>query len=292
MGKHSDPAAASGPSAAVLAVGAAVLVAAVLLILWATGVLGGGSGEPAATGGDEQESVEATTTPEAATPSGVPGDDQGDTASAPSSDAADLDARTSGEPVAPPTATEPEPTEDASTTASPSGPPAALVDCSTYLADGDAFVESTEQAAANWQVHYEGSILLADGEATLEEVQADWDRTREAGPDDEQAYTTAHDALGEGNGCSELADTEIPAEYTDQAQACVERAESFADVRTRGEAMMADWTHHLDMMAEKQEYDPEEYIVMWREDVAVAPTRMDPYREAVAALDQAPTCEV
>lgn len=61
---------------------------------------------------------------------------------------------------------------------------------------------------------------------------------------------------------------------------------------TRADAVNNDWAEHGAMMASKAEQDINDYMAEWHHDVAAAPENMDPYDEAVAALEAAPACSV
>lgn len=285
MGKHRGDDAAGGPARLVIV--ALLGVAALALIVFGlSSVLGGEDDAPQAGPGS------------GATEGPTPSSGHGGHAAGPST----TDAPTTTPAPAATATTEPPaaasgsaPADGEATSAppaaEPSGPPAALADCASQTEAGDDYLAATQQAADNWEVHYQASVGLNDGSLPLEAAEANWDRTREAGPADVEAYQAATTALDDaGAACAGLAEATVPTEYQERVDSCVARAEVVAEVRTRGDAMMGDWENHLEMMRTKEEFDPEEYILMWREDVAFAPERMEPYRAAAEDLEAAPAC--
>lgn len=276
MGKHSaegTPAGGSGRLVLLLLLG----VVAVALV---------GVGLSAVLGDDD-----TGTSPQARADAGGPGDTAAPTPTAPAGGA------TSTDSPGPSSSSTAVPPADAAPTTSPPGDAApadsaALLDCAERTRAGDDWAAAVAGAASNWETHYQASIGLNSGELSLPEAEADWDRTREAGPADLEEVdvtSTAFDTTADG--CDALAGAERPAGLERQAQDCLARASALDDLRVPAERVLTDWAHHQEMMATKDEVDPEEYIVMWREDVAFAPTRMQPYRDAAAALAQAPACD-
>lgn len=273
MGRHTGSGAAAGNSAAKPVILVLVAVIATVLVGFALrGLMS--SADPSAS--ETTDSVHATTnspdaastttaTPQPATENATPTDEETSTGEATS------------------------PGEDEAT----SQPPTELTACVGEVTAGDDFAAAAEQSAAHWIQHYDASVELNAGRMSLEQAQADWDETKAAGPEDMERYQGAQSAYDDVFGsCADLADVEVPADYTEQAQDCAARSDAVALVAQVSQPMNSDWRAHLDFMETKDEADPVQYVEDWREDVVAAPNNVEPYQEAVAQLDQAPACSL
>ncbi len=57
-----------------------------------------------------------------------------------------------------------------------------------------------------------------------------------------------------------------------------------------GDAVVADWRAHVEMMQNRPHTDPDVYGTMWRQMVGAAPSNLDGFTAARDALDQQPPC--
>ncbi|HKJ11934.1 MAG TPA: hypothetical protein VJ976_06040 [Ornithinimicrobium sp.] len=171
--------------------------------------------------------------------------------------------------------------------------PEALAQCHARVAAGNAWAAATAASASNWKQHYTASVRYNDGKISLEQAEAEFAESKARGQDDIETVSAAAAEYSDFEGaCSEVSVADLPDEWSQTAQRCLDRAEALEGVVATGTEVNGDWSEHLEMMRHKDEIDPDVYYERWRSMVRQAPTAMKPYEAAVADLDEAPTCSV
>ncbi|MGB7447672.1 MAG: hypothetical protein WA892_00950 [Ornithinimicrobium sp.] len=171
--------------------------------------------------------------------------------------------------------------------------PEALAQCHARVAAGNAWAAATATSAAHWKQHYMASVRYNAGEISLQRAEAEFAESKAPGEADMEAVRQADAAYSEHEGaCADLSVDDLPESWAEEAQQCLARDEAIDDVVATGTEVNSDWSHHLQMMRNKDEADPEAYMKRWRTMVEDAPDAMEPYEEATSELEQAPACSV
>lgn len=281
MGRHTS-AETAGPGArvAVLAIVGALVAAA---LIW-FGVSRGLGGEDTASDGEDP----VTNSDDAAASAFA--DAMGDAHSEHTEEAEDSAATTEAA-AEEATATE----EPAAASEEPEeGLPEAVASCVTQVAAGEKVAEAAAISADHWKTHYSQTIMINAGEIEPEDATEPWAETKAAGPDDQKRFTAAQESYADAEGGCDGVTAEDAGDAVDagDVEDCVTRSEALATVAERGEKVNADWDAHLEQMAVKEDYPADEYYQWWLDVVEKAPDNMDPYEDAVAALEDAPACSL
>ena len=148
-----------------------------------------------------------------------------------------------------------------------------------------AVIGAVVAAALIW---FGQQLLIDAGDITFQEAQEPWAETKAAGPADMERFTAAKDAYTDTEGsCADDAGDAVDA---DELQACIDRSEALASVATRGDQVNQDWNDHLEQMEAKADTPADAYYEWWIEVVEEAPEAMEPYDDAVDALEDSPSC--
>ncbi len=169
--------------------------------------------------------------------------------------------------------------------------PVALKECRSEVAAGDDWADATANSAAHWKQHYSASVAYNDGDITLKEAEKKFAASKAKGAGDAKAVGSTKKTYEKAMGaCASMTVDDLPAAFTEEAQACAARADAISEVWPVGTDVNGDWNAHLKMMKTKDEADPDEYYKRWKMMVAMAPDDRGPYEKAVKGLDEAPTC--
>lgn len=285
MGRHTsevDAGSGNGRRVAVVIVGLLLLA---LLAFFILPLFNGDDG-----GGDDGDGG-APTTPPASTSQSEQTTDTAPTSAASTEDATDTsEAAPTSEA---PTSEDPTTEDSTSENAAPSGPPPELTACAGEVAAGQELASVANVGASNWKSHFTASVDYNAGDITLDEANDIFNTTKANVAQEVEDYEAARAAYDEATGgCTELAAADVDEEFTDAAASCTARAEALSNLAATADKVNADWAAHGAMMASKAEQDINDYMEEWHHDVAAAPENMDPYDDAVAALEAAPPCSV
>jgi len=171
--------------------------------------------------------------------------------------------------------------------------PEALAQCHARVAAGNEWAAVTAVSASNWKQHYTASVQYNAGEIILEQAEAEFAESKAQGDEDMDAVSAADAQYSDLEGaCEDLSADDMPERWSQAAQECLDRAASIEDVVATGSEVNDDWSHHLEMMRNKADTDPEVYTERWRAMVEAAPATMEPYEAAASDLKNAPACSV
>jgi cytoskeletal protein RodZ len=237
----------------VSAVVALALVGALALVL----------GRTVFSGGDDTPSASSTGTA-SDSPTPEPTASASDSPSSQPTDAQTSDAQTSGA---------------AATTA--------MRACATEVSRAAAVVSAAAQGVTDWSSHVQARTDMLQGRISVDAMDAIWKRTRLAGPADQTRFKAARSDYHSTAHCAHLGGGSA-------AAACVARSKAATSAVAAAEAAMHDWESHLANMAMYANHQMSsvmaqtKWVSAWRN----APTHIDAYRSARAALDDAPACKV
>jgi hypothetical protein len=185
----------------------------------------------------------------------------------------------------------------APTTAEPTGdpntPPAALSACVASVEVGNQVVATADTAYDHWSRHVQAQNDYAAGKINREQVLATWAETKATGAEDIAAFDSA-DARFQpvSNACAGLRAADMPVRWSSAVTQCSSRAAELVKAVSAGGAVVTDWRHHVEMMANKPHTDSAAYGQMWRDMVAAAPPNLTAFAAARDALSQQPACTV
>jgi hypothetical protein len=169
----------------------------------------------------------------------------------------------------------------------------ALQECVTRQGAAQQVVAAATTGAQHWSDHLQGQTDIESGAKTYLDVKTNvFGPSRAAGPGDVAAYDSAMTSYSGVGGCQNVGALEAPSDLKSKLQACAAREQAIDTYMGAAKAVMDDWRTHLGEMADHSDghlNGPEaqaRWIQRWRE----APTHLNPYRDAAAALSSAPAC--
>lgn len=167
-----------------------------------------------------------------------------------------------------------------------------LAGCQDELGAAQDALDAAAVSANNWRLHYEASEDLNSGKINIDKADEIWAETKANGAEevaDFQDKNTAYDDLqGSCSGLTDLADLESADQ--DVATACAAHGTATTAALEAASAVNNQWDEHVQMMASKADFDPEEYVHEWHLDVAAAPPVTKAYEDALAELAESPAC--
>jgi hypothetical protein len=182
--------------------------------------------------------------------------------------------------------------DDGASTADPDAPPAALVACADSLQRGAAVVAADDASRDHWGTHVRAQTDYDVGAITRQQMLDTFAATKASGPADLAAFDTAKAAYGPAaSGCSGLAPDTMGQRWATVAAQCSQRATLEATALQAGDAVVADWRAHVEMMQNKPHTDPNAYGTMWRDMIAKAPANLNGFTAARDALGQQAPCQ-
>jgi hypothetical protein len=183
--------------------------------------------------------------------------------------------------------------DDGASTADPDAPPAALASCADSLQRGAAVVAAADASRDHWGTHVRAQTDYDVGAISRQQMLDTFAATKASGPADLAAFDTAKAAYGPtASGCSGLAPDTMGQRWATVAAQCSQRATVEATALQAGDAMVADWRAHVEMMQNKPHTDPNAYGKMWRDMVNAAPPHLDAFATARDTLNQQPACQL
>ncbi len=199
-----------------------------------------------------------------------------------------------------PSTTSPTPSTSSSTaSAAPTGSAdlaaaqKALQDCVTRQDAAQPVIAAATTGAQHWSDHLQGQTDIDSGAKTYLEVKTNvFGPTRAAGPGDVAAYDSAVSAYSGVQGCDNVGSLQAPPDLAPKLQACAARQQAIDTYMGAAKAVMDDWRTHLQEMSDHSDghLDGPAAQARWIERWKAAPTHLDPYKQAAAALAEAPSC--
>jgi hypothetical protein len=165
----------------------------------------------------------------------------------------------------------------------------ALRSCNTRVKAGDAVIGAADTGVGHWSEHVEAQTKANRDKITITMLDKVFDKTRDAGPEDQKRYSKARDEHREAKGsCKPVAGA--PKDLAAALKHCQERAKAQERVMRAAEPAMADWKDHLEQMKHSEEHpspgDQEAWLKAWR----AAPPNINAFDEAMKDFKDAPRC--
>lgn len=178
-------------------------------------------------------------------------------------------------------------------TGDPNTPPAPLGACVSSVEVGNQVVATADTAYDHWSRHVQAQNDYAAGKIDRAQVLATWAETKATGAEDIAAFdSAAAEFQPVSKACAGLSAADMPARWSSTATQCASRAAEIVRTVSAGGAVVTDWRHHVEMMANKPHTDSAAYGQMWRDMVAAAPPNLNAFAAARDALNQQPACTV
>lgn len=189
----------------------------------------------------------------------------------------------------------PEATQSDLPTSAASATPATPIACREAIAAAEAVVDAARTGVGHWAAHVQARTDLRAGKITEDEMRATWKATRLAGPGDVASVDVATSAYEpQADVCAHVEQSSVPAGLSVAMGRCLERNEAAEAAVETGRAAMADWSAHLEAMAQfaDGDFDAAHAQHLWETAWAKAPVNIDAFRAADQALQSAPACEL
>ena len=139
----------------------------------------------------------------------------------------------------------------------PNVPPAALVACADSLQRGDAVVAAAEASRDHWSSHVRAQTDYDGGAISRQQMLDTFAATKAVGPADLAAFDAAKAQYAPGSsGCAGLDPGSVGPRWQPMATQCSQRAVEQAAAVQAGDAVVADWRAHVEMMQNKPHTDP------------------------------------
>ncbi len=178
--------------------------------------------------------------------------------------------------------------------AAPAAGAGALETCARAVHAAEQVAAAQEPGARNWRVHTQAWIKLLDGEFTKAQADADWRRSREAGPGDVQRFREAYRSYEATEiACGDVVQ-QVPAEQAGAAAACLVRGTEADDAIASGRVVLEQWAGHLKQMGQRRTHElpPDKALAMFRAAVARSGEDLSDYERDRGQLEGAPACAV
>ena len=180
-----------------------------------------------------------------------------------------------------------------SATADPTAPPAALLACVGSLERGAAVTTAADASRDHWGTHVRAQTDYDAGAITRQQMLDTFAATKASGPADLAAFDAAKaEYTPVSSGCAGLDPNAMGPRWQPVATQCGQRAAGMTAAMQAGDAVVADWRAHVEMMQNKPHTDPNVYGKMWRDMVNAAPPHLDGFTTARDALNQEPPCQL
>jgi hypothetical protein len=169
----------------------------------------------------------------------------------------------------------------------------ALQECVARDSAAQAVISAATTGADHWSAHVQGQSDIDSGAKSFIEVKTNvFAPTKAAGPGDVAAFDSAMNTYKSVGGCQNVGDLPGSGELGSKVQACAAREKAIDDYMGAADAVMTDWRTHLQEMADHTDghLNGPEAQARWIERWRAAPTHLDPYKAAQAALSSAPAC--
>lgn len=170
--------------------------------------------------------------------------------------------------------------------------PTALLNCRQQDLAGDKAVKLAEQSYTDWNEHVRAQFELEDGTITLAKANEVWDKGHARGDGDMNAFDAQRIVYErQASLCSKLP-VNLPKEFEEPAQACVERAAAIHDTLEAGIKVADDWAKHTLVHRTKEQTDPTVYNHRWVAAAHAAGPHLDTFAKAYHAYQKAPACQL
>ena len=141
-----------------------------------------------------------------------------------------------------------------------------LDDCRAKVEAADDVRDAAEEGVGHWAAHVQAQTDADAGKISLAEMNAVFERTKDAGSDDAQRYRKALDRYHDADG-SCRADQDGAAAVAKELRRCADRAEEQQPVLEAASDAMGDWLDHLQEMRRSESgkiHDPEQlWLLRW-----------------------------
>lgn len=161
--------------------------------------------------------------------------------------------------------------------------------CAKEVAEAESVVAAAGKGVDDWHTHVQARTDMLDGRIPVATMDALWARTRLAGPLDQKRFQAALQGYGATPHCAALAKA---GSHSAAASGCLTRSRAATSAVAAARSAMGDWKSHLDHMASYARGDmtSDDAQTMWVSAWKNAPPHIDAYRQARAALADAPAC--
>ncbi len=179
--------------------------------------------------------------------------------------------------------------------AAPAGSAAAITDCARAVALGRDVIAAAQPSYSHWAGHVRAQIDFNTGAADLEQTRARWAATKATADADIAQFSTALAAFEPvRDGCAQGRSLASPASASTAVNpvlvACRSEFDAVSTAVAAAGAVVHDWSHHIEMMKDKEHIDPAQYGQQWREMVQAAPANLDRFARASLELTNHADC--
>jgi hypothetical protein len=177
--------------------------------------------------------------------------------------------------------------------ADPNAPPPALLACVDALQRGAAVVTAADASRDHWGMHVRAQTDYDAGAISRQQMLDTFAATKASGAADLAAFDAAKAEYAPvSSGCAGLDPAAMGERWQPVAAQCGQRAAGMDAAMQAGDAVVADWRAHVEMMQNKPHTDPNAYGKMWRDMVNAALPHLDGFAAARDALNQQPPCQL
>jgi hypothetical protein len=167
-----------------------------------------------------------------------------------------------------------------------------LRSCRDDVALAEEAVAKARTAVTGWATHVQARTDMLAHRISVKKMNAIWDRTRLAGPDNIAEFEAAARRYPGADDCRRLSGAKATAAQRAAADACVRRGQAADQALSQGRAAVQDWQAHLHHMARFSDGGMSAgkaqklWVAAWRE----APTNIKAFKAAEETLSQTPEC--
>jgi hypothetical protein len=145
---------------------------------------------------------------------------------------------------------------------------------------GEEIIRAADTGVGHWSDHVEAQTKANRDKITVTMMDKIFDKTREAGPSDQEHYQKARKAYEEADGSCEPVKA-APAKIRANLRACRERGQRQEAVLRAAEPAMADWKSHLAQMEHSREHPQPDDQEVWLRTWKAAPPHIDAFERAL-----------
>jgi hypothetical protein len=166
----------------------------------------------------------------------------------------------------------------------------ALRSCRTRVKAGDAVLEAADTGVGNWSEHVEAQTKANRDKITITMLDKVFDKTRDAGPEDQKRYSKRRENYREAEGsCKPV--TPAPKDVATALANCQKRVKAQNRVMRAAEPAMDDWKTHLEQMKHSEKHPGLDAQKAWIKAWRAAPPNINAFNKAMRGFeDAAPRC--
>lgn len=172
------------------------------------------------------------------------------------------------------------------------GPSVAMRRCAHEVRAAEAARVSTQQGVRHWAEHVDAYWGVVRGSLSYNAAQADWDRTRLAGPADLQRFASARGPYDRSRGTCRRVQQQLTGNERARGTACLARADAEAAAVQAARGLLRQWARHQhDMeLSRARRISQTESRDRFRILVHEAPAALTVAHRAATAQSSAPAC--